>query len=127
MIFPYLNFSGQCEEALKLYERAFGGHDLHLRRYGEYAPDPSLRDKVMHAEMDLGESGRIAAADAPYPVGEGATVHIIYRATEEKLRSAWAVLAEEGTVVSDLAPFEIEDNALMGTITDKFGFIWIFT
>lgn len=127
MVFPYLNFHGDCEEALELYGRAFGGRNLLIRKYEEYAPDPSAKDLVMHAEMDLGDVGHISAADATWPYEKGSAINIMIRASEEKLRKAWAVLTEEGVVVSELAPFEMEGNALMGTVTDKYGFTWIFT
>jgi len=127
MVFPYLNFNGNCEEAFKLYARAFGGKNLLMQKYGDLAPEPGSKDHVMHAEMDLDDFGRISGADATWPFDKGSAMNAIIRTSEEKLRKAWGVLSEEGEIVMALEPFEYENNTLMGTIRDKYGFTWIFT
>ncbi len=54
MIMPYLNFNGDCEEAFRLYQRAFGGQEPVFARYGEGPDDPEhpmdevQKAKIMH-------------------------------------------------------------------------------
>ena len=126
MIRPYLSFDGQCEAAFGLYERAFGGKIEYMEKYGDHAPDPAMRDRVRHAEMQLTETGGIAGADAAAPFQRGEDVSLMIRVgAEAKLRAIWAVLAESGTVIAELAPFE--NNGLMGALRGRYGFTWIFT
>ena len=74
MIMPYLNFTGNCEESFRLYQRAFHGQEPLLARYGD-APesiypglDEKQRDKIMHGHVMLTETGGISGADALWPV-----------------------------------------------------------
>jgi PhnB protein len=65
---PYLHFDGNCEEALKFYEKALGAKRAALMRYGD-APDADetpkeMHHKILHARFTLG-SDLIFASDAP--------------------------------------------------------------
>jgi PhnB protein len=60
----YLNYGGNCEEAFKFYEQHLGGKITMLMHHGEQpGPDqhPELKGKVMHAQMDLGETQLLGA------------------------------------------------------------------
>ena len=125
MIRPYLNFDGNCEAAFELYRRAFGGEIEYMEKYGAHAPKPEMKDLVRHAEMRLTETGGLTGGDATWPYEKGGSVNILLRVPEEKAKEAWKVLSQEGVVLSELAPFE--EGGLMGSLKDKYGFIWIFT
>jgi PhnB protein len=64
----YLNFGGNCAEALKFYEKELGGK-IQMMMTFDQAPDQSMvtpesKNKVMHANMALGDT-QIMASDAP--------------------------------------------------------------
>ncbi len=57
---PYVCFNGRCEEALRFYEHAIGARVSFLFRFDE-APGPVVVpegwcDKVMHANLQIGDS-----------------------------------------------------------------------
>jgi PhnB protein len=62
---PYLYFDGRCEEAITFYRKALGAEVTMLMRMKE-SPDPhppgmlppGSEDKVMHAELRVGETAR---------------------------------------------------------------------
>ena len=135
MVMPYLNFSGNCEEAFKLYERAFDGKIGHFVRYGDSPYDPEnpmdemKKNQVMHAQMMLSDLGGISGADAGFPYEKGSAVNIhVHFTLEEKAEKAFAVLAEEGVVIGNLAQNPPPDDAgKSGVVKDKFGFIWVLS
>lgn len=54
-IVPYINFNGNCEEAVKFYQQALGG-EVHILRFGDAPPNPNFpplpdeaKNRVMHA------------------------------------------------------------------------------
>ncbi len=66
MVMPYLNFTGECEAAFRLYQRAFDGGEPVLARYGD-APDnayPGMdeawRSKIMHGQINLTKAGGVS-------------------------------------------------------------------
>ncbi len=95
MIMPYLNFTGECEEAFNLYRRAFDGQAPMLAHYSD-APknaypnlDSVQRNKVMHGQMMLTETGGISGADAIWPVEKGSAINIhVICADVEKAQKA---------------------------------------
>ena len=135
MIMPYLNFAGDCEEAFKLYQRAFDGQEPMLARYSD-APesaypdmDPAQKNKIMHGHVMLTETGGISGADAIWPVEKGSAIHIhVYCPSPEQAEKAFQVLAEEGEVVGKLQPNPPpHDNGISGMVKDKFGFSWVLS
>lgn len=135
MITPYLNFTGECEEAFRLYQRAFGGQEPLLARYSD-APesaypdmDPAQKNKIMHGYMMLTETGGISGADAIWPFDKGSAVNIhVYCSSPEAAKEAFAVLSEEGEAISELAPNPPpHDDGISGSVKDKFDFMWVLS
>ena len=135
MIMPYLNFSGDCEEAFRLYQRAFDGQEPQFARYSD-APQSAYPDmeqaqkhQIMHGHVMLTETGGVSGADAIWPVAKGSAINIhAYCANVEKAQKAFDILAEEGTVVAalQLNP-PPHDGGMSGMVTDKFGFTWVLS
>ena len=122
----YLMFSGDCEEALKTYEKAFGGKVAELCRYGDmegYAQDEKQKNLVMHSNFYLGESS-IMCADYPYKTtpGDNAFVMPPFK-TVEDVKKAWDILKEGATVTEELAPCFFAE--IYGTLCDKYGINWM--
>lgn len=135
MIMPYLNFTGDCEEAFRLYQRAFDAQQPLLARYSD-APDTAYPDmdqaqktKIMHGQIMLTETGGVSGADAVWPVEKGSAINIhVFCATREQAQKAYDILAEGGERVSELVlnppP---HDNSISGMVKDKFGFSWVLS
>src|SRR5262245_8295621 len=65
----HLTFSGQCEEAFKLYERTLGGQELLLFRYGDSPMAEQVptdwRGKIVHANLTVGDRVLMGADAMP--------------------------------------------------------------
>ncbi|MCS7041821.1 MAG: VOC family protein [Bryobacteraceae bacterium] len=130
---PYLFFNGLCEEALALYQRAFGAQIETMHRFRESpAPmpegslPPGWEDKVMHASLLIGGS-RIMASDgrgAEPPQFRGFALSVVIE-PEEKARAAFDALAEGGHVDMPLAPTFY--SPYFGMVRDRFGVQWMIT
>jgi PhnB protein len=62
---PYLSFSGNCEEAFRLYENVLGGKITYIGRYKDMPGDHGLPpDSVMHVTLVIGDQ-TLQGADSP--------------------------------------------------------------
>lgn len=124
----YLNFDGNCEEALRLYTELFGGQiDMIMRFEGspaeDYVPE-HWRSKIMHAQIRLGK-WMLMACDAPpgmYNKPQGVHVQMSVNSAEEAER-IFSALSEGGTIEMKLeATFWAER---FGMLIDRFGTPWM--
>src|SRR4029453_18968131 len=62
----YLNFDGNCREAMKFYERCLGG-ELHLMPFSEAPGDhpKEAKDRIMHARLVKGSAVLMASDTMP--------------------------------------------------------------
>jgi PhnB protein len=130
---PYLFFNGRCEEALALYERAFGAQTESLSRFRDNPnpmPEGSLpagwEDMVMHASLLIGDSRIMASdgrGDGPAEF-RGFALSVVVE-PEERARAAFAVLAEGGHVDMPLSPTFF--SPYFGMVRDRFGVQWMIT
>lgn len=135
MLMPYLQFSGDCEEAFAFYLEAFGGGTSHLVRYSD-APKAfqdtlpaEQRNKIMHGQIGLGEYGHLSGADAIWPFEKGSAISIhVHMPSEAAAKAVYAKMAEGGEVLSELLPNSPpDDDGVSGMVKDKFGFVWLFS
>ena len=125
---PYLNFKGNCEEALGFYERALGAKVLVKMKHSE-APvdlknDPAWADKIIHARMEVGGSV-VMASDVPpqyyhEPTGFSMSISIKDPAEAEKIFTA---LSEGGTVSMPIQ--ETFWAQRFGMLRDRYGTNWM--
>jgi PhnB protein len=64
----YLNYGGNCAEAFHFYEKHLGAKITFMMKHGE-SPDaaqvaPAMKDKVLHARIEIGGTG-LMASDVP--------------------------------------------------------------
>lgn len=129
-IITQLCFDGTADGAMALYERAFGCTVKSLIRYrdavahGWEKPNEEINDRVYHSEVmfgdyevrltDLGDSEKTALT-------QKVTINVGFR-TEEEVRKAFSVLAEEGTIIRELTcpPYMV----IIGEVRDQFGVAW---
>lgn len=126
---PYLNFNGNCEEAMKFYQNILGG-ELELHRFSEYASpsmpvDESHQDGIMHAVLKNDTLTFMASDGMPErAVVFGDNMHMSLSGVDEaQLTEFFNGLSEGGTVTMQLAKQVWGDS--FGMLTDKFGFHWM--
>ena len=131
-VMPYVNFNGNCREAVNFYAKVFGIPAPKIFAFGDMPPSPDspmsedTKKLVMHTELEL-EGGTIMFSDAPpeYPCKPGDSISIMISTKDEKvIRRYWEQLKNGGTVAMELGPQFW--SPLYGFVTDKFGLGWQF-
>lgn len=134
----YLNFNGNCAEALKFYERHLGGKVEFSMTYGEAPPMPQddqsgcagvefpkdWDGKIMHARMVLGNA-IVMVSDAPpgmYQPAAGIEMALNVDDPKEAER-LFNALSEGGTIKMPLAETFWAEK--FGSVTDRFGIPWM--
>ena len=125
---PYLTFNGQCESALKFYEKCLGGKILMMMTYGDSPMakqmPPDWRTKIIHATFALTDQALGAADVFPesYQKPQGFSITLNIDAAEEADR-IFKMLSEKGTVQM---PVQETFWALrFGMFVDQFGTPWM--
>ncbi|MDD4113071.1 MAG: VOC family protein [Herbinix sp.] len=129
-IITQLCFAGTSDEALKLYERAFGCTVktlIHYRdavAYGWEKPNEEINDRVYHSEIMFGDyEVRLIDLDnsEKTELTQKVTMYVGFD-TEEDVRNVYSVLAEEGIITRELTcpPYMV----IIGEVRDKFGVTW---
>ncbi len=126
---PYLNFNGDCEEAMKFYQGIFGG-ELTISRFGDFASaempvDDDYKNKVMHASLDNNTLSFMASDGAPgSEVQFGNSVNMSISGTNEiELTDFFNELSEGGAITMPLAKQMWGD--MFGMVDDMFGIHWM--
>ena len=125
----YLFFDGTCAEAMRFYERVFGGRIEHLQTYAEspaandVAPDRAHR--IMHARLVI-DGRALMASDAvseePFEGIRGFALSMNYESVEDAQR-VFGALGDGGTVQMPLQQtFWAE---AFGMLVDRFGTPWM--
>lgn len=120
----YLFFDGSCREAMEFYRGIFGG-ELFFSTYGErpgHAED-STANLVMHSQLSGGEISLMASDVTDKQLGSGTVELSLGGTDEERMRSAFDALAEDGTVRMPLEKQFWGDT--FGSLTDRFGISWM--
>ncbi len=123
---PYLYFAGTCAEALQFYREAIGADMRALVRFGDTpAAQSDARDKVMHAELGIGDSTIFASDGQATERSSGGYAISLQAADDAEAERLFAALAAEGKVSVPLmtTPFA----SRFGMMTDKYGTPWIIT
>ena len=125
----YLLFTGQCEEAFKLYEKLLGGKiEVMLTHAGtpaEAGVPAEWQQKILHARLTT-PGGVLMGSDAPpgrqqKPQGFSVSVSVGNPAEAERIYNA---LAENATTVT----MPIQETfwaKRFAMLTDRFGIPWM--
>ena len=126
----YINFNGNCREAVEFYAEAFGTDKQQVMTYGEAPPDPNFslpegaKNLIMHTFLMIGGS-RVMFSDAfpgmPFTAGNNISITFMSKNVDE-LKSAFNKLKAGGTVDMDLQ--KTFWSECYGSLTDKFGISW---
>ncbi|SRR5258708_3935543 len=124
---PYLNFNGNCAEAMKFYQSVLGGK-LDMQTFGDTKDmevKESEKNNVIHAKLE-NDSIVIMASDGgeEHHITFGSSIHLNLNGSDEKtLTKYFDGLAEGGTADMPLAKQFWGDT--FGMLTDKFGIHWM--
>ena len=125
---PYLNFDGNCREALEFYAKTLGG-TIEFMQTNADSPmkdqtPPALRDKILHARLRIGDQV-LMASDAPpqHYSPAGAYYLSIGVHTPEEAERIWAAMSEGAKVDMPLQQTFWAKRFAM--FKDRFGTPWM--
>lgn len=138
---PYLNFDGNCAEAMAFYAQLFGGQVAHQMTFGEMPPGENMpampeaaKKLIMHAHLQIGEQALMASDAMPSTPGaaencgggyvkpQGLWVSIAVDSAAEGQR-VFDALAQGGQVAMPYAATFWSPG--FGMVTDRFGTPWM--
>jgi PhnB protein len=129
MLIPHLHFRGNCEDAIKLYEKAFNTKVIEIVRNHDYNPEECAGDtQIAHASMKI-HGQTIFLNDNEFFVKKESSfnfpVHLIIQfETIEELLACYDILKNDN--ISE-CPFEKTSySELVGNFADKFDIWWGF-
>ena len=126
----FINFDGNCREAVEFYAKVFKSEVGNLMTYGEAPPDPSYtladadKDRIMYAGIPIG--GMVVMfmdmpSGLPLTVGNNINPTISVDDKDEVTR-LFDGLKEGGEVYMELQKTFFSE--WYGMVKDKFGVIW---
>ncbi|SPF81096.1 VOC family protein [Pseudoprimorskyibacter insulae] len=127
---PYLHFRGQCTEAMTYYASVFDGTDLQMLPYSQM-PGGDARegsdDRIMHAQMTIGDGVLMASDFAPGTEGDPQkAVSVMQVAPDGETAKRWFDRLEEGSdIIFPFGPTFFSPSFAM--LRDKFGTHWIIS
>lgn len=127
-ITPYIEFNGNCEEAMNFYKNIFGG-ELTIKTYEESPEEISdvMRNKVMNSHLIFNEI-EIMASDIindSEAISETSITLVLEYDDLEEAENIFNKLSEEST--SNLSFKYSFWGTKFGTFRDKFGIKWMIT
>jgi len=126
----YLNFKGNCREAVEFYAEVFGVEKPNIVTYGDAPPNPDhpvpdeAKNWVMHAMLQVNGSPLMFSdvlPDMPLTIGNNISL-VVHGKSEDEVRNWFNKLKEGGQVHMELQ--ETFWSKLYGMVTDKFGIGW---
>lgn len=121
---PYLYFGGVCAEALQFYRDLMGADIRALVRFGDMpGAHPHARDRVMHAELGIGDSTIFASDGQAIGRSSGSYAISLQAADDVEAERLFTALAAEGRIDAPLMTTSFTSR--FGMTTDKYGTPWI--
>jgi PhnB protein len=123
-----VTFDGRCEAAFNFYARVLGGRIAMLQRHSDMPAAANVgadwRDKVLHAELAVGDEVLMGADSPPsmFTPPQGFSVQLGIDDPDEGER-IFSALAENGAVRMPFA--ETFWAKRFGMLTDRFGVPWM--
>ena len=127
-IVAYLNFDGNCREAMKFYQRCLGG-ELSIMPFSEAPGDfpKEAKDRVMHARVTKDGTALLMASDtmpgSNFVQGTNFSISIDCQSAEETDR-LFTAFSEKGKITMPLQ--DAFWGARFGMLRDQFGINWMF-
>jgi PhnB protein len=121
----YLSFNGNCREAMTFYQACLGG-TLTLQTLDEYSleEDSPLSHCIVNATLIRDELMLVGTDLLPTDWKRGNNISLLLRCeSETDMKNCYRKLATGGKQTQP--PQRTAENALFGTLTDKFGNEWL--
>ena len=128
LVQTYLHFQGQCEAAIKFYQRHLGAEILYMGYYkGSPMEDQvpaNMRDKVMHATFQIGPA-QIMASDNVHEDSKDMSGFSLSLtpSSADQAENLFKALSENGKVTMPLQKTFFAER--FGMLTDQFGIPWM--
>ncbi|CAH8711008.1 VOC family protein [Paenibacillus thiaminolyticus] len=126
----YLNFNGNCREAVEFYADVFGTDKPQIMTFGDTPPHPDFtlpeeaKHLVMHTRLTILGSN-VMFSDVfpgmPFTVGNNISLAIVSE-NEDDLQTFFDKLKVGGKVVMELQ--ETFWSKRYGQVEDRFGVLW---
>jgi PhnB protein len=125
-IVTYLNFDGNCREAMEFYQKCLGA-ELSLTPFSEAQGEFSKEEanRIIHARLTKGATLLMASDTRPgMPFVQGTNFSVSIQAeSAEEIETLFQALSENGKVVMPLQ--DMFWGARFGMLTDQFGVRWM--
>jgi PhnB protein len=128
----YINFNGNCREAVEFYAQVFGTEKPQIMTFGETPPNPEFalpeeaKNLVMHTRLNI-DGSTVMFSDVfpgmPFVAGNNISLAIGSKNVDE-IKSLFHKLKEGGKVGMELQ--ETFWSKCYGSLKDKFGIDWQF-
>jgi PhnB protein len=129
----YINFNGNCREAVEFYAEVFGIEKQQIMTFGEAPQNPdfplSEKDKnlVMHTFLNV-KGSKVMFSDVPsgmpFTAGNNISLTVTSKNIDE-IKAFFNKMKEGGSIDMDLQ--ETFWSKCYGSVTDKFGIPWQFS
>lgn len=125
----YLNFNGNCREAVEFYAEVFQTEKPQIMLFGdmpssEFPLDEETKKLVMYAEIKIKESTLMFSDAAPgMPLVVGNNISLMFSSKDmDEIKTIFDKLKVGGNVVMELQ--ETFWSKCYGFVIDKFGIGW---
>lgn len=127
-LYTYLNYGGNCRQAFEFYVEHLGGKIMLMAMHSDQ-PDPSkvppeLKDAVLHARIELGDT-IVMGADVPpdrFQPMRSAYLTLMLDSVEEAER-IYALLSDGGQIFMKMEETFFAKRFAM--LRDRFGTSWM--
>ena len=130
IITPNFNFAGQCEEAIRLYQKAFGAKVGCLLRYSDANPadwdrrlTPQQENYIYHAELFINGQRMMMCdnLDVAFRKSTALSLTVTFD-TKEEVQQAYEVLGKGSDNLSDATY-----SSCIVALVDKYGPVGLMT
>lgn len=126
----YLNFNGNCREAVEFYAKVFGTEKPEIMLFGDMPASDTFpvtgesKDLVLHAEVKIKGSTVMFSDILPgMKLTVGDNITLMFSSSDmEEIKQIFNKLKAEGSVTMELQ--ETFWSKCYGALTDKFGIGW---
>ena len=131
IVTPNFNFNGQCEEAIKLYEKAFNAQIDFVLRYHEANPGDlkhplteEEKNYIFHSEIHIGSQRIMLSDNLDVPLEPSKCLGLVVTFdTPEEVQAAYEILVNNGASI--IYPLHHTTySSAQAALVDPFGFRW---
>jgi PhnB protein len=124
----YLNFGGNCAEALRFYEEHLGGKITMMMTYDQMPEPknfpPGMEKSVLHARIELGDAALMASDGPPERVEPMRSAYICLNVDSiDEAERIHGLLSDGGEVFMPMGETFYAHRFSM--LRDKFGIAWM--